>query len=152
MNKKIWFIILIVVFIAIILVINLFLNKETEKQTLQDNKEINNLEKEENKMEIIKITGENFESEVLKSDKKVLIDFYADWCGPCKMLSPVVEEVANENSDIKVVKVNIDDNQDLAMKYQVMSIPTLIVIENGKEINKSVGFISKEKVLELIGK
>ena len=87
-------------------------------------------------MEIIKANSANFEEEVLKSEKPVLIDFYADWCGPCKMLSPIIDEIAEENSDIKVVKVNVDDSQDLAMKYQVMSIPTLVVIKNGKEINR----------------
>ena len=71
-------------------------------------------------MEIIKANSANFEEEVLKSEKPVLIDFYADWCGPCKMLSPIIDEIAEENSDIKVVKVNVDDSQDLAMKYQVM--------------------------------
>lgn len=101
-------------------------------------------------MEIIKVNGQNFEEEVIKSEKPVLIDFYADWCGPCKMLSPIIDEVAEENSDIKVVKVNVDDSQDLAMKYQVMSIPTLVVIKNGEEVNRSVGLIDKSQVLNLI--
>ena len=101
-------------------------------------------------MEILKVTSENFESEVLQSDKPVLIDFYADWCGPCKMLSPIVDEVAEENTDIKVVKINVDNAQDLAMKYQVMSIPTLVVIKDGKEVNRSVGLIDKADVISLI--
>ncbi len=101
-------------------------------------------------MEIIKVNGQNFEEEVIKSEKPVLIDFYADWCGPCKMLSPIIDEVAEENTDIKVVKVNVDDAQDLAMKYQVMSIPTLVVIKNGEEVNRSVGLIDKAQVLNLI--
>ena len=101
-------------------------------------------------MEILKVTSENFEKEVLQSDKPVLIDFYADWCGPCKMLSPIVDEVAEENTDIKVVKINVDNAQDLAMKYQVMSIPTLVVIKDGKEVNRSVGLIDKEDVISLI--
>ena len=101
-------------------------------------------------MEIIKVNGQNFEEEVIKSEKPVLIDFYADWCGPCKMLSPIIDEVAEENTDIKVVKVNVDDAQDLAMKYQVMSIPTLVVIKNGEEVNRSVGLIDKSQVLNLI--
>ena len=101
-------------------------------------------------MEIIKVNNQNFEEEVIKSEKPVLIDFYADWCGPCKMLSPIIDEVAEENSDIKVVKVNVDDSQDLAMKYQVMSIPTLVVIKNGEEVNRSVGLIDKSQVLNLI--
>ena len=101
-------------------------------------------------MEIIKVNGQNFEEEVIKSEKPVLIDFYADWCGPCKMLSPIIDEVAEENTDIKVVKVNVDDAQDLAMKYQVMSIPTLVVIKKGEEVNRSVGLIDKAQVLNLI--
>ena len=101
-------------------------------------------------MEIIKVNSQNFEEEVIKSEKTVLIDFYADWCGPCKMLSPIIDEIAEENSDIKVVKVNVDDSQDLAMKYQVMSIPTLVVIKNREEVNRSVGLIDKSQVANLI--
>ena len=101
-------------------------------------------------MEVLKVTSENFEKEVLQSDKPVLIDFYADWCGPCKMLSPIVDEVAEENTDIKVVKINVDNAQDLAMKYQVMSIPTLVVIRDGREVNRSVGLIDKSEVISLI--
>ena len=101
-------------------------------------------------MEIIKVNSQNFEEEVIKSEKPVLIDFYADWCGPCKMLSPIIDEIAEENSEIKVVKVNVDDSQDLAMKYQVMSIPTLVVIKNGEEVNRSVGLIDKAQVVNLI--
>ena len=101
-------------------------------------------------MEIIKANSQNFEEEVIKSEKIVLVDFYADWCGPCKMLSPIIDEVAEENDDIKVVKVNVDDSQDLAMKYQVMSIPTLVVIKNGSEINRLVGLIDKAQILNLI--
>ena len=101
-------------------------------------------------MEIINVNGQNFEEEVIKSEKPVLIDFYADWCGPCKMLSPIIDEIAEENSEIKVVKVNVDDSQDLAMKYQVMSIPTLVVIKNGEEVNRSVGLIDKSQVANLI--
>ena len=101
-------------------------------------------------MEIIKVNSQNFEEEVIKSEKPVLIDFYADWCGPCKMLSPIIDEIAEENSEIKVVKVNVDDSQDLAMKYQVMSIPTLVVIKDGKEVNRSVGLIDKTDVISLI--
>ena len=101
-------------------------------------------------MEILKVNNQNFEEEVLKSEKTVLVDFYADWCGPCKMLSPIVDQVAEENEDIKVVKVNVDDAQDLAMKYQVMSIPTLVVIKEGKEINRSVGLIDKNQVVNMI--
>lgn len=101
-------------------------------------------------MAVININKDNFEEEVIKSEKKVLIDFYADWCGPCKMIGPVVEGLADENPNIKVVKVNVDDNSDLAAKYQVMSIPTLIVLNNGEVVNKSVGLISKGEILDLV--
>ena len=99
-------------------------------------------------MSVLKITRENYEEEVLNSKEKVLIDFYADWCGPCKMMAPVVEEVAEELAGkIKVGKVNVDENQDLAMEYGVMSIPTLVVIENGKAVKTLVGFRSKQNLL-----
>lgn len=97
-----------------------------------------------------KITNENFEEEVLKSETTVLIDFYAEWCAPCKMLSPIIEQIAEENNHIKVVKINVDELQELAAKYEVMSIPTLVVIKNGQEVNRSVGFISKSQILELV--
>lgn len=101
-------------------------------------------------MDILRVTSQNFEEEVLKSDKTVLVDFYADWCGPCKMLSPIVDEVAKEMNEIKVVKVNVDEAQDLAMNYQVMSIPTLVVIKNGKEAKRSVGLIDKSEIKNLV--
>ena len=102
-------------------------------------------------MSVLKISNDNYSKEVLEyKEKVVLVDFYADWCGPCKMLSPIVDEVAQENEDIKVVKVNVDDSQDLAMKYQVMSIPTLVVIKEGNEINRSVGLIDKNQVVNMI--
>ena len=101
-------------------------------------------------MAAIDITIENFDKEVLDSDKKVLIDFWASWCGPCKMIGPVVESVALDNPDIKVVKVNVDEQGELAAKYQIMSIPTLIVVEKGEVIKKSVGLISKTEIEELV--
>lgn len=101
-------------------------------------------------MSAIAINKENYENEVLKSDKPVLIDFWADWCGPCQMLGPIVEAVAEENPDIKVCKVNIDEEQDLAMKFKIMSIPTLVVMKGGEVYKKSVGVISKSEILELV--
>lgn len=100
----------------------------------------------------IKVNSENFESEVLKSKKIVLIDFYADWCGPCQMLSPIVDQVASEHEDLKVVKINVDEAQDLAINYGVISIPTLVVIKDGQETNRAVGLISKNAIEELIKK
>ncbi len=153
MKKKLLFIILTIVFIVIIILINLFLKKQNEKILYQGEEQNNTnseISKEEYEMDILKVNSQNFEEEVLKSEKPVLVDFYADWCGPCKMLSPIVDEVAQENEDIKVVKVNVDDSQDLAMKYQVMSIPTLVVIKEGNEINRSVGLIDKNQVVNMI--
>ena len=148
-NKIIWFIIFVILVIAIILA-SRFVNNQGE-ETIQESKENTNIlnEGEEN-MNIIKVSDENFEQEVLNSNIPVLVDFYADWCGPCKMLSPIVDEVAKENDDIKVVKVNVDESQNTAIKYQVMSIPTLVVIKNGNEVNRSVGLIDKEEILNLV--
>ena len=98
----------------------------------------------------IKITKENFEAEVLKSDKKVVLDFWATWCGPCKMIAPVLEELAEEREDIKVGKVDVDAEGELAVRFGVMSIPTLIFFENGSEINRVIGFHTKAELEELL--
>ncbi len=101
-----------------------------------------------NEMSVLKITEENFEEEVLNSEKPVLIDFYADWCGPCKMQSPIVDKIAEEREDVKVGKINVDENSNLAEKYGVMSIPTLLIIKNGEIANQFVGLTPKEKIEE----
>ncbi len=100
---------------------------------------------------VVKITNDNFEEEVLKSDKPVLLDFWADWCGPCKMMSPVVEELADElEGQVKVGKVNVDEEAALALKYQIMSIPTLVVMKKGDFEGKSIGVQDKDEVLRLL--
>lgn len=102
-------------------------------------------------MDIINLNGGNFEEEVLNSGKTVLIDFWASWCGPCKMMSPVVDEIAKEASDnLKVCKVNVDEEQTLALKYNVMSIPTFIVIKDGEEIGRTVGVQEKEEIMNIV--
>ena len=102
-------------------------------------------------MAIINVTADNFEEEVLKSDKTVLVDFWAEWCVPCKRLSPVVDKVAEEHSEVKVAKVNIDEQAALAMDYKVMSIPTLVVFKNGEIVNQTVGLQSKEEIESMLG-
>ena len=101
-------------------------------------------------MAVVTITSENFEAEVLKAEKSVLVDFWASWCGPCRMVSPVVDEIAEERTDIKVGKINVDEQPDLARKYGVMSIPTLMVFRNGEVVNESVGAIPKKMILDLL--
>lgn len=145
MKNKFILIVLIVAFIGIMLLLSNILQNKTNK--INSNQ---NIIKEEEKVMIINVNKDNFQTEVLNSEKTVLIDFYADWCGPCKMLSRVVEQFASENEDIKVVKINVDDEQELAIEYGVMSIPTLVVIKNGQEVNRSVGLISKDDILNLV--
>lgn len=100
----------------------------------------------------VKITKENFTPEVLKCDIPVLLDFWAEWCGPCRMLAPIVEEIADEYSDaVKVGKVNVDEEPEFSSIFRVESIPTLVVLDHGKAIKSSVGYVTKEKVLELLG-
>lgn len=101
-------------------------------------------------MAAVNVTWENFEDEVLKSDKPVVVDFWASWCGPCKMLSPVVDQVADEVPDVKVVKVNVDESEPVAIKYNVASIPCLVRFVDGQETGRSVGVISKPQVEKFV--
>ena len=101
-------------------------------------------------MSVKVITKENFEVEVLKSDKPVLVDFYAVWCGPCKMIAPILEEIAAEREDIRVCKINVDEEPELAAKYQVVSIPSLFVIKDGQVTNQSLGAKPKAQILEML--
>ena len=101
-------------------------------------------------MSALNITKNNFHEEVMNSDKPVLLDFWAGWCGPCRMLSPVVDEIAEENDDIKVCKINVDEQMELAMRFQVSSIPMLVVFKDGKVVTKSVGYRPKAEIAAMV--
>lgn len=101
-------------------------------------------------MAVITITKENFQSEVVQSDKPVLLDFWATWCGPCRMVSPIVDQIADERSDIKVGKIDVDEQPELAQQFRIISIPTLVVMKDGQIANKAVGAMPKEEILALL--
>lgn len=101
-------------------------------------------------MSVININKNNFQEEVMNANQPVLLDFWAAWCGPCQMVGPVIEEIAAERSDIKVGKINVDEQPELASQFQVMSIPTLVVIKDGQIVNKSIGAKPKEQILQML--
>ena len=101
-------------------------------------------------MSAIQVNKDNFQEVVLNSDKPVLVDFWASWCGPCRMVAPVLEEIANERSDVKVCKINVDEEPELASRYNVMSIPTLLVVKEGQVVNQAVGARPKSQILSLL--
>ncbi len=138
----------IIVFIILIILIAVLYNKFAY-QSVED--DINKNIKEENKkVSVLKVTSKNFEEEVLNSNEFVIVDFYADWCGPCKMMSPIMEEIAGEADNAKVCKVNVDEAQDLAVQYNVMSIPTIIIFKDGEIKEQFVGVTSKETILNAL--
>ena len=102
-------------------------------------------------MQVIEGNKDNFESEVIKSKEKVLVDFNATWCGPCRMLGPVLEKVAKENDNFQIVSVDVDEEEKLAFEYRISSIPCLVLIEDGKEVNRSVGFMNKDDIIDFVG-
>jgi len=106
--------------------------------------------KEDNSMSAIHINHENFDAEVMNSDKPVLLDFWASWCGPCRMVLPIVEEIAAERADVKVCKINVDEQPELAGRFSVMSIPTLVVIKDGKIVNRATGARPKSQILSML--
>lgn len=101
-------------------------------------------------MSIININKNNFQNEVINSDKLVLLDFWAPWCGPCRMVGPVLEEIAGERSDIKIGKINVDEQRELASQFRILGIPTLVVVKNGKIVNRSTGAKPKNAILEML--
>ena len=101
-------------------------------------------------MSAIQVNKDNFQEVVLNSDKPVLVDFWASWCGPCRMVAPILEEIANERSDVKVCKINVDEEPELAGRYNVMSIPTLLVVKGGQVVNQAVGARPKSQILSLL--
>ena len=101
-------------------------------------------------MAALKITKDNFQAEVLEAKETVLVDFWASWCGPCKMIGPIIDQIADERSDIKVCKINVDEEQDLAIQFKVMSIPTLLVFKEGKVVNQSLGAKPKAAILAML--
>ncbi len=101
-------------------------------------------------MSVITVNKENFQKEIMESDRPVLVDFWASWCGPCRMVSPIVDEIAEEHPEIKVCKINVDEEAELASQFGVMSIPSLFVIKEGKVTNQSVGALPKNQILELL--
>ena len=101
-------------------------------------------------MSVIELTNETFDSEVVEADRLVIVDFWATWCTPCRMLTPILEEIAAERPDIKICKINMDDAQDIAEQYAVMSLPALLYFKNGELIEDSIGLISKERILSLL--
>ena len=146
MKKKIIIVISIVIFVLALAAINIFFNRQNETE-IEGNDRQETAKTEE---KVIEVTSRNFEEEVIKSEKPVIIDFYATWCGPCKRLSPIIEEVARENENVKFVKIDIDNTEDIALEYQVKSIPTLLLIQNGEEKDRIVGIVDKNQILDFI--
>lgn len=153
MKGKIITILLIIAFVGFLVWANFALDKENEKLVSKNSESSNSTSEEYTGLSrVIEVTSSNFNEEVINSDIPVLIDFYADWCEPCKILSPIVEEVSSKYEDIKFVKINIDNNQDIANAYRIMSIPTLVYIKGGEEQNRVLGAVGKDVVESLIEK
>ena len=164
MKNKILLIVLMVAFIVILVGLNKFLEYNTQKRleddmenveyNLEENIIQNGVSKEKNVEEVkgivVEVTEENFKEEILESEKTVLIDFYATWCEPCKIMSPIIEAIAEENKDIKVVKIDVDKEENLAYEYEVYSIPTFMVIKEGKIVDFTVGITKKRVLLDML--
>ena len=152
MKGKIITILLIIAFVGFLVWANFAIDKENEKLARENEENSTTSEEVSGPSRVIEVTSSNFNEEVINSSVPVLIDFYADWCGPCKILSPIVEEVSSQYEDVKFVKINIDSNQDIANDYMITSIPTLVYIKNGEEQNRVLGAVDKDTVETLIEK
>ncbi len=141
-------IILVALFIGLLIVATVIINKQTSTGEVETNANGNKVIPKA----AIEVSESNFVKEALEADKKVVIDFYATWCGPCKKISPILEEIAGEHDDIKLIKVDVDKNEVLAQKFNITAMPTLVVLENGEEVGRNVGLVSKQKILEIIYK
>ena len=145
MNNKLGWIILLLLFIGIIIGSVVLLNIRKENNIIENNSNI-----KEEVTYIIEGNDNNFEEEVIESDKKVLLDFYATWCGPCKEMTPIIEEIARENKDtLKVVEIDVDKNRNVVSKYGITAMPTYVVIDKGEEITRKMGMTTKENLLKL---
>jgi len=145
MKKLIGTVILLIVFIVLLIVSVIIVNK----QGLRENEQSNANGKDH--VYALEVFEDNFEDEI-DTDKVVLVDFYATWCGPCKKLSPIIEEVATEHDEIKLIKVDVDQNPNLSQQFSITAMPTLVVIKNGEEVDRSVGLVSKQKVINMVNK
>ena len=152
MKGKIITIVLILAFVGFLVWANFAIDKENEKIARENEENSTTSEEVSGPSRVIEVTSSNFNEEVINSSVPVLIDFYADWCGPCKILSPIVEEVSSQYEDVKFVKIDIDSNQDIANDYMITSIPTLVYIKNGEEQNRVLGAVNKDTVETLIEK
>ena len=148
MNDRIKVLIGAVIFVFIIIGLDKLLKTQNRGNMNVIEKEM--VSKSSSDTKVIEVTEKTFEYEVLKSDKKVFIDFYASWCGPCQMFAPVVDEVSNEIDSVKFVRIDTDEENNLAEKYGIYSIPTIIIIENGKEIKRVEGYMNKNKLISFI--
>ena len=156
MNKKTLWILCLIVFIGSLILLNNYLTNSSNSINVDDKIAYSDEELDQDivSSSIIQITSTNYEEIVLNSKKTVLIDFYADWCPPCKKLSPIIEEVASENTDENLVfaRINIDDEQNLAAQYGIQPIPTLVLLKSGKEVDRRVGYMEKTDVKDFINK
>ena len=149
MKEKVKIIVLLILFILMLIGIKYLLDNQNTNHSISIEHKQEVKEEGGKNMKVIAVNNQNFEKEVLKSDKPVLVDFYADWCGPCKMLSPVLDKISEEEN-IDIVKINVDNDPELAKEYGIMSIPTIIVFENGEEKNKNIGLCSKQDIKDMI--